>query len=81
MNTKHQKLLNALLGFAAGIVTLPIAIFAWPILAAWFMWNETDDEWFDGARATYSDAKGMWPIWLITKFPLALPTELKGIAV
>ena len=38
------------------------------------------DEWFDGARATYSDAKGIWPIWLITKFPLALPTELKGIS-
>ena len=38
-------------------------------------------DWFDGAKETYSDAKGMWPIWLITKFPLALPTELKGVAV
>lgn len=38
-------------------------------------------EWFDGAIATYSDAKGIWPIWLITKFPLLPPIELKGIAV
>ena len=43
MNIKYRKLLNALLGFAAGIVTLPLAILAWPILAAWFAWNETDD--------------------------------------
>ena len=39
-----RKIANALLGFAAGIVTMPLAIFAWPILAAWFLWNETDDE-------------------------------------
>ena len=44
MNIKHRKLLNAALGLAAGIVTLPIAIFAWPILAAWFAWDETDDD-------------------------------------
>ena len=44
MNIRHRKTLNALLGFAAGIVTLPLAIFAWPILAAWFFWNETDED-------------------------------------
>jgi hypothetical protein len=44
MNIKYRKLLNALLGFAAGIVTLPLAIFAWPIIAAWFAWDETDGE-------------------------------------
>lgn len=44
MNTKHQKLLNAALGLAAGIVTLPLAIFAWPIFAAWFLYNETDGD-------------------------------------
>ncbi len=44
MNIRHRKLLNATLGLAAGIVTLPLAIFAWPILAAWFMYNETDDD-------------------------------------
>lgn len=43
MNIKHRKLLNAALGLAAGIFTLPLAVVAWPILFAWFMWNETDD--------------------------------------
>ena len=44
MNIKHRKLLNAAIGFAVGIFTLPLAIFAWPVLAAWFFWNETDEE-------------------------------------
>jgi hypothetical protein len=39
-----RKIANAALGLAAGIFTLPLAIFAWPIIAAWFAWNETDDE-------------------------------------
>lgn len=39
-----RKLLNAALGLAAGIVTLPLAIFAWPIFAAWFLYNETDGD-------------------------------------
>ena len=39
-----RRILNAALGLAAGIVTLPLAIFAWPILAAWFFWNEADAE-------------------------------------
>lgn len=39
-----RKLLNALLGLAAGLITLPLAILAWPILAAWFFWDETDAE-------------------------------------
>ena len=44
MNIKYRKLLNAALGLAVGIVTLPLAIFAWPILAAWFAWDETDED-------------------------------------
>lgn len=39
-----RKIANAALGLAAGIVTLPLAIVAWPILAAWFAWRETDGE-------------------------------------
>lgn len=31
-----RKVANAALGLAAGIVTLPLAVVAWPILAAWF---------------------------------------------
>jgi hypothetical protein len=34
-----RKIANAMLGFAAGIVTMPLAIFAWPILFAWFAWS------------------------------------------
>lgn len=44
MSNRNRKMLNALLGFAAGIVTLPLAIFAWPLLAAWFVYNEKDEE-------------------------------------
>ena len=43
--------------------------------------TEGAEEWFDGAIQTYSDAKSMWPVWAITKFPLGLPVELKGVAV
>ena len=38
-----RKLANALLGFAVGIFTLPLAAAAWPFVAAWFMWHETDE--------------------------------------
>ncbi len=37
-----RKLANALLGLAAGIVTAPIAMLAWPFYLAWFMWNESE---------------------------------------
>lgn len=39
-----RRLLNALLGLAAGIVTAPIALLAWPFYLAWFMFNETEGE-------------------------------------
>ena len=39
-----QKRFNALLGLALGICTLPLALVAWPIFLAWFLWNETEDE-------------------------------------
>lgn len=44
MNTKHRKLLNAALGLAAGIVTLPLAVVLWPLGVAVFAWRETDGE-------------------------------------
>jgi uncharacterized membrane protein len=37
-----RRLLNAALGLAAGIVTAPLAIVAWPAFLAWFMFNETE---------------------------------------
>lgn len=39
---KARKILNALLGLAAGIVTAPLAPIVWPIALAWFMYNETE---------------------------------------
>lgn len=39
-----RKLLAALLGFAAGIVTAPFALVIWPAFLAWFMFNETEGE-------------------------------------
>lgn len=41
---KARKILNALFGLAAGIVTAPAALVAWPAFAAWFMWNETEED-------------------------------------
>ena len=37
-----RRLFNAALGLAAGIVTAPLALVAWPALLAWFMYNETE---------------------------------------
>lgn len=37
-----KRLLNAALGFALGIVTAPLLAVAWPFVAAWFMWNESE---------------------------------------
>ena len=39
-----RRLLNAALGFAVGIITIPLAAAAWPFAAAWFAWSETDDD-------------------------------------
>lgn len=37
-----RRLLNAALGLVAGIFTAPLALVAWPLFAAWFMWNESE---------------------------------------
>ena len=37
-----RKTLAALFGFAAGIVTAPIAFVVWPLFLAWFAYNETE---------------------------------------
>lgn len=51
-NIRIRKMANAIIGFAAGLITLPLAMFAWPIFAAWFFWDETDDDvGKDGDRA------------------------------
>ena len=39
-----QKWFNALLGLALGVCTLPLALVAWPLFLAWFLWNETDED-------------------------------------
>ena len=38
-----RKLLAALLGFAAGIVTAPLALVAWPVMIAVFLYNEEEE--------------------------------------
>ena len=37
-----RRILTALLGLAAGIVTAPLALVAWPVFLAWFLYNETE---------------------------------------
>lgn len=39
-----RRLLNAALGLAAGLVTAPLALVAWPAFLAWFLYNESDDD-------------------------------------
>ena len=39
-----QKRFNALLGLALGICIWPLALVAWPLFLAWFLWNETDED-------------------------------------
>ena len=38
MNIK--KIAYAALGFVAGVVSIPLMVIGWPIMTAWFMWNE-----------------------------------------
>lgn len=37
-----KKLLAALLGFAAGVITWPIAAISWPFVCAWYLYNARD---------------------------------------
>lgn len=39
-----KRIFNAALGFVAGIVSVPLAVVAWPFAVAIFMYNETDEE-------------------------------------
>ena len=51
-----QKRINALLGLALGICTWPLALVAWPLFLAWFLWNETDED-----EGTPPDHAGVMP--------------------
>jgi hypothetical protein len=44
MRVVTRRLLNAALGGALGVITAPLALIAWPAFAAWFMWNETEED-------------------------------------
>ena len=37
-----RRIFATLLGFALGVITAPLALVAWPMFAAWSMWNETE---------------------------------------
>ena len=41
---RFLPILAAAFGLAVGIVTAPIALVAWPIFAAWFLYNEEKGE-------------------------------------
>ena len=45
-----RKFANAALGFGLGIFTLPLILVAWPFVAAWWMWQETDDNYDEGEK-------------------------------
>ena len=37
-----RRIFNAALGFAAGLITAPLALVAWPAFLAWFLFNESE---------------------------------------
>lgn len=37
-----RKLFAALCGLAVGLITAPLALVAWPLFAAWFLYNESE---------------------------------------
>lgn len=37
-----RRILTAALGFALGIVTAPLVAVAWPVVATWFAFNESE---------------------------------------
>ena len=49
-----RKRFNALLGLALGVCTWPLALVAWPLFLAWFLWNETDEDETDADPAGVS---------------------------
>ena len=49
-----QKRFNALLGLALGVCTWPLALVAWPLFLAWFLWNETEEDETDADPAGVS---------------------------
>jgi len=40
-----KKYLNSSLGLLAGIISIPLIIVAWPFFCAYFMYNETDEDY------------------------------------
>ena len=37
-----RKTVAAVCAFAAGVMTAPLAAVAWPLVLAWFAWNEEE---------------------------------------
>lgn len=37
-----RRILSAALGLAAGLITAPFAMLAWPAFLAWFLYNESE---------------------------------------
>ena len=42
-----RRIFNALLGFALGLVSVPLVALVWPFALAAWMWNETDGDGTD----------------------------------
>ena len=38
------KLMNGVLGLVAGVASIPVMIVVWPIMFAWWIANETDED-------------------------------------
>ena len=37
-----KRILSAALGLAAGLITAPFALVAWPFFLAWYLYNENE---------------------------------------
>jgi hypothetical protein len=39
----RRKIIAGIIGFAAGIITMPIAAIGWPLFLAFFFFNESEE--------------------------------------
>lgn len=41
----NRRIFNAAIGFLGGVITAPLAVIVWPVVFAYFMYNDNDDDY------------------------------------
>ena len=42
--TMRRKIVASIIGLVAGAITIPIAVFIWPLFLAYFFFNESEED-------------------------------------